>query len=430
MNPFGRFGARLSSNRRSVLSIFTGIAAGQLLALLAAPLLSRLYGPVDFGIFATCSAIVMTIGTVAALRLELAIPLPERDQDAYGLATLGLLSSTIVGLLCAAGILTFGDDVAAALAQPGLMPWLWLVPPGVAAVGYYAALNQLAIRKQRFVAIGRRSLLQSIALVVSQMSLGSAGLRPGGLVVGLTVGQVVSAASLLPGSGLRTPEARSARVRKPLLALLKRYRRFPLILGPSGLLNVLGLQLPVLLLAAWYGGSVAGWMGLTQRILAVPVTLIGTAVAQVYVSEIARAVRTDLPAAAKLFRRASVSLLLLSIPLLAGLLLLGPQLFSVVFGPEWKTSGQYAQALAVGLAAQLVAAPLSQTLIVLERQMLQLAFDIIRVVAIFVVILAVKLADGTALTAVWAAGVTLALTYVLLWALSSTSLSRAVKNVP
>lgn len=47
---------------------------------------------------------------------------------------------------------------------------------------------------------------------------------------------------------------------------LSRYRRFPLFLAPSGLLKVLGQQLPVLLVAYWYGSSVAGWLGLTLRV--------------------------------------------------------------------------------------------------------------------------------------------------------------------
>lgn len=419
---------RLSSNRRGALSIFTGIAAGQLLALAAAPLLSRLYSPTDFGVFATCSAIVLTIGTVAGLRFELAVPLPRRDQDAYGLVMLGIISATVVGVLSTLAVLLGGAALAGALGQPQLMPWLWVVPPGVTATGYYLALNQLAIRRRRFAAIGRRSIAQSLTILATQIGAGLAHLRPGGLVLGLGVGQAVSAASMLPGSGIRSAEARSGRTRPVLRSLLVRYRRFPLILGPAGLLNVLGLQLPVLLLAAWYGGEVAGWMGLTQRVLAFPVALVGTAVAQVYLSEIARTTRDDLAAASRLFRRATLGLSGLAVVLLLGLLLLGPAVFSIVFGSEWTTSGRYAQALAVGLAAQLVASPLSQTLIVLERQRLQFISDLLRVLAMIAVVFVAHVTGASALTAVWAVGVTLAVTYTLSWTFCRQSLIAAARS--
>lgn len=422
MKFFPPIHARLNSNRRGAISIFAGIAAGQVLALLAAPLLSRIYSPSDFGVFATCSAIIVTIGTVASVRFELAIPLPAHDREAYGLVVLGLLSATLLGFLCTVAVALGGGQVASALGQPQLMPWLWVVPPGATAMGYYLVLNQLAIRQRRFIAIGRRSFLQSATIVVSQIIAGLAGLRPGGLVAGFGIGQAMSAVSLLAGSGIRSKEGKAGRDRALLRSLVVRYRRFPLVLGPSGLLNVLGLQLPIILMAAWYGGEVAGWMGLTQRILALPVTLIGTTVAQVYLSELARQAREGLSSAAVLFRRVSLSLLFAGTLLLLALLFLGPTLFKLIFGLEWTDSGQYAQALAFGLAAQLVASPVSQTLIVLERPILQFVSDATRVIVVFVVVFAVKYSGGDALTAIWAIGISLGATYVLSWILSWRSL--------
>jgi len=418
---------KLSSNRKGALSIFVGTAVGQVVALLAAPALSRIYSPSDFGILATSSAVILTLGTIAGLRFELAIPLPARDCDAYGLAVLGLISATLVSILCSVAVLLGGEDFADRLGQADLMPWLWAVPPSVAVTGYYLVLNQLAIRQRRFLAIGRRGVLQSVTVIITQIGAGLAGIRPGGLVLGLGIGQAVSAASMLAGSGLTRRLAGENRGWANLRSLARRYRKFPLILGPSGLLNVLGLQLPILLLAAWYGGEVVGWMGLTQRVLAFPVTLIGTAVAQVYLAELARKARENLDSALLLFRRASYSLLAAGCVLLAVLWVFGPALFSFVFGKQWSNSGLYARALAIGLVAQLVASPLSQTLIVLERQRLQLLSDATRVVVIFFVVLMAKNAGASALTAVWAIGVVLFATYVLTWILSWRCLSTAAE---
>lgn len=419
---------RLSSNKRSVLSIFSGIAAGQLLALVTAPLLSRLYSPTDFGVFATCSALIFTIGTIAALRFEFAVPLPALDRDAYALVALGAIAASLVGLLCTIVIALGGSSIARALGQPNLMPWLWLVPPSATAMSYYIVLNQLAIRQRRFATIGRRSLFQSVTIVVAQIGGGLTGFRPGGLVAGFGLGQLVSAASLLAGSGLCGETARDGRKPAVLRRMAHRYRRFPLILGPYGFLNVLGLQLPVILIGAWYGGQVVGWLGLTQRVLALPVALIGTAVAHVYLSEVARAARESLQSALQLFYRASMGLAAAGLSLLVLLLIFGPHLFSWVFGDEWLRSGQYSQALAIGLAVQMVAVPLSQTLTVLEKQHLQLTFDSLRVLLIFAVVFAMKSAGAEPIAVIWAVGCVLATTYALSWIFSWRSLTKAVRT--
>ena len=57
-------------------------------------------------------------------------------------------------------------------------------------------------------------------------------------------------------------------------------------MAPAGVLNVAGLYLPILLLAWLYGPVVAGYVGFTQRVLGLPMTLIGQSVAQVYLGEL------------------------------------------------------------------------------------------------------------------------------------------------
>lgn len=54
-----------------------GTAGPQLLRVLAAPLLTRLYSPDDFGLLAVYASLSALIGGTSSLRYELAFPLPE-----------------------------------------------------------------------------------------------------------------------------------------------------------------------------------------------------------------------------------------------------------------------------------------------------------------------------------------------------------------
>jgi O-antigen/teichoic acid export membrane protein len=406
-----------------------GSAGGQVLALAAVPLLSRLYSPDDFGVFTVISALVASIGTVAAFRFELAVPLPERERDAHALVTLGLAAAFITAVLGTAAVAVMGDAVAAIFDQPKLRPWLWLVPPTAAAMGIAHLLNQLAIRQRHYGSIGRRNFFQSLTILLTQLAAGAAGLRSGGMALGLGVGQVAGALSLLPSARLGGAEARASRNRRGLWEIALRYRRFPLLLAPSGLLNVLGHQLPILLIAYWYGGAVAGWLGLTQRVLAMPIALVGAAVAQVYLAELSRAARANSGRARSIFLGASKKLALIAAPGLLVVVVIAPAVFSVLFGEEWESSGVYAQAMAVYMATQFVVSPPSQTLVVLGRQGLQLAWDTSRILLVTGAVSATALGGASAVTAIWWFAVSTAVAYGGLWLMSLRVVSQQAARV-
>lgn len=406
---------RLSAGRRGALTIAAGTAVGQAVGLLAAPVLSRLFTPSDFGLLTIVTALSVSVASVAALRLELAVPLPESERDARSLVALGLLAAATTAVLGTALVAVAGDQLVRALGEPALQPWLWLVPLLSATIASFGLLNQLAVRHRRYGAVGRRNLVSSVATVSTQVGAGAAGLRPGALVLGLVVGQLLGAVSLLRGAGLRVVDPAGAQTVRSLRRVLRRHRRFALLLAPAGLLNVLGIQLPVLVMAYVYGSEVAGWLGMSQRVLALPVMLVGQAVAQVYLGELSREVRESGSSARLLFSRASRQLAVVALGLAVVLLAFGPALFRLVLGPEWTPSGDYARALAVGLAAQLVAAPLSQTLVVLGHAGQQLAWDAGRLLLTVGVVIACAALDRPATTAVWALGAALTGSYAAGW---------------
>ncbi|WP_186526121.1 oligosaccharide flippase family protein [Leekyejoonella antrihumi] len=407
----------------------SGVAGGQLLALLASPILGRLFPPNEFGPFAVVNAAVMSIGTIAALRLELAIPLPMREGMARDVARLGLQICTAFGTCGLAIAWIARYQLAAGLGQShsvaALVPW---VPVIAAEVGAFAVLNQLAIRQKAYGAIARRSVLQAGATVVAQIGGGFAGLGSQGLALGLAIGQGVGVVTLWAST---RPDSREhATVRASTRRILKRFRSFPLLLAPAGLLNSLGLQIPVLLASALFGVEVSGWLGMTQRILALPIALLGTTLAQVYLGEFGEAKRADSDQLAALFVRTSKRLAVAGVVIAAVVMLLGPLGFSVVLGSQWETSGAYAQALAIGLVIQMVASPLSQTLIVMERNLQQFIWDIGRLAFSAVAVYGGYHVGFSALTSMWLLGGAMAISYALLWWLSWRAVRSATVHLP
>ena len=68
-----------------------GTAGAQVLTVLAAPLLTRLYSSEDFGFLSVYTSLLALIGVISSLRYELAIPLLEDDGEAAKVAVLSLI---------------------------------------------------------------------------------------------------------------------------------------------------------------------------------------------------------------------------------------------------------------------------------------------------------------------------------------------------
>lgn len=407
-----------SPARRGFLTLLLGTGFGNALALALSPVITRLFDPSNFGSFTLLTAVAMVLAPIMSLRLELAVPLPRKESASYAVVHAGIAASISLGVALSALFFFFGPVLGEALNQEAAGTWLWTTPIMASAMSSFSVLNALAVRAARYVAIARRNILMASTTLGLQIVAGTLGFGVGGLIVGFTLGQVVGAASLLFGAGLRGPDAIAGRQWRVVKDTLWHHRHVPGLLAFAGILSVLGLQAPVIVFAHYFSSEVVGWFGLTQRVLAAPITLIGLSVAHVYLSEIARTRREFTGPASRQFWKASKALFLLGALLATVLLTGGPVIFEWIFGAEWRSSGEFGRALALGLAAQLIASPLSQTLIVFERNGLQLAWDIGRLLIVTASLVAVAQVGASPVQAVWALSGSLTVLYALSWEMS------------
>jgi O-antigen/teichoic acid export membrane protein len=156
-----------------------------------------------------------------------------------------------------------------------------------------------------------------------------------------------------------------------MLVNLKRYRKFPLIDSWGSFINNLSWQLPSLMLLYFFSETVVGYYSLSNRLILLPLTLIGNSIAQVFYQRSAelRANPVNLSKSVELvFHR------LTAIGLFPALILgvAGPQLFGIVFGANWVEAGRYAQILSPWMFVLFISTPLGNLFATLERQELSL----------------------------------------------------------
>jgi len=355
---------------RSVFTLASASALGQLILVLVTPILTRLYSPDDFGALAVFAAIMAVLLVVSSLRYELAIPLPRGERNSISLLRGALVINLIMALICLIVVVLFRSEIAHASKTPALSGYLLLLPLAILGGGTYKALNYWAVRNNAYDAIAKTRITQSVANAGIQIAAGLASAGSLGLILGQVLAQTVGAVRLSIGVKLEFQTFRLRRERLRLKVLLSRYRRFPKYDVPAAFFDQISSQLPNLLLAMLFSPTVAGWYILADRILSMPISLVGQAVGQVLFGASRSAIHER-----KLFplaiRVSSVLAALAVLPTLI-LFLFAPDIFSFVFGEVWREAGQYASWMILGLAVQFVYSPLSMLLMATEGQQLNL----------------------------------------------------------
>lgn len=361
-----RVRAPQSAFLRHVLVLLGGTAIAQAIPIAILPLLTRLYAPDDFGLLALYTTLVGVIAVIATARYEFAILLPATEAGAVTVVALAVGTAAVLSSIALIVAVVAGPPIAAALGNPPFAPWLIAVAIAIFLNGALQALGYFANRRKAFSTLARSKVAQTGTTGALNLAAGLAHASAGGLILGTMAGTAAGAAWLYREARPRLRTARRAVTIRRLAALARRYRDFPRFYAPGALCDNASAAAPIVALTHVYGVAMAGFFGLTTRIVAGPAGIISTSVGQVLFQRMVEANNAGQPLLPLLLRSA-VRLAGLALVPLAILGLAGPWLFGTVFGAPWVVAGRMAQIMAVGFAVKFVVSPLSIVFTVLNR---------------------------------------------------------------
>lgn len=367
---------------RAVAQIAGGTALGQLAIILGTLVTARLFDEAKFGLFGAYAAVVAIVGVAAAFRYDLAVPLPETEEETANVLSLALCLVVVVSALSGIACWLFGPWTLNRLGVGALTPYLWMFPLGILGTGAYTSLNYYAVRKKEAKALGQTKAAQGIATSGLQIGAGLAAANsPWGLISGHMVGRFAGIGRLLrltkTGDGWLFRHASWDGMRQKA----KQYRRFPIFSTPAALFNTAGLMAPVLLVVALFGEENGGSFTMAQRVIGLPGALVIGAVSQVFLGEAAERLRESPEKLMPLFDRITrKAVLMAGVPILCGLS--APWLAPLILGERWRLAGIMMAVLGVSYGAALVVSPVSSIASITERQDLQLIGDVVRLALI------------------------------------------------
>ncbi|MFN7172957.1 MAG: lipopolysaccharide biosynthesis protein [Fimbriimonadaceae bacterium] len=363
---------------KSLAYMVGGTFAGQLVVLLASPILTRIYSDESFGLLGQYTAIVSILLAIASFRYEFAIPKVDTDEEALDLLALSIVLVLTLGsilvLLCLLAPL-----VAPVLGiQAAFLPYLWAVPLGLLGVGMFQAFNYMAIRKRVFKAVSGVRLVQGVTTAGIQLALGFLKVGPWGLLVGQALGPAAGSGSVWRAMKLRT-ELTAERFRISTLKTTARaHLKFAAGFSAFSLVNAFALNLQLLLMAFFFGIAANGQLTVALRVAAI-VEMLGLPISQVFYGEVSNRARENPESVLKFFKKSSLMLLAIGVPVGIILFFFGDALVRLVFGAQWVQAGSFVPLLVPYIIVNLLVSGTSSTLTLLGKYGVIIFFDVLRI---------------------------------------------------
>lgn len=363
--------------KRSFLQATRGVVIGMVIAqaipLLGSLVIARLYAPAEFGEFSTWLGVVMMAAVFVTGRFEMALVIEaDGEPRRFALvATLVTIFSAVAALFVVVLVaylvlhdvsgITLGlvlIFLPASLLMAVVQTWQsW-----AAAEGLYRQLSLIRIAQ----ALG----ITCLQVVAGNLAPSALGLAIGHLL-GLLLGVAVAAWTM----PIAMPDFRNwVGFRGQLVAFWVKHKQFPLFALPADFINTAAGQLPLFFIASQFGSEASGLYALAVRILGGPISLLGTAVLDVFKRSAAVSFRERGNCREEYLRTFKV-LAGLGLLLAFGVVLLAEPLFAWAFGQNWRHAGVIAAWLMPMFALRFVASPLSYVFYIADGQRVDLMWQ-------------------------------------------------------
>lgn len=365
---------------KGTLTLGSFTALTQIISFLTSIFTTRIYSPQDFGIQAIFASILGQLAVITSLRYDWAILLPKRKDTAVNLLIICFGSSICVSAITLTFLIAWKKRLMQLDNLRVIEPYLLLLPLALLATGLYQSINYWFLREKKFNEIARTNMLQSLSNSSTQILLGFATPGPIGLLVAIIVTPTVGVIKLLPKILNNCKDEFKKISIKETIKTGTKYHKFPTFSLCSSFINSAGIMVPVLMLSHFYAVSDVGSFALSQRLIALPIGIIGKSVSQVFLSYV-----TSLISENPLKIRRQYLILtgfLLCVAVTTSLpLWFSPIIFPVFFGENWHESGIIIKCMIPFFISSFTVSPLS-ILDWLNRQNWMFAWNIIRFLAV------------------------------------------------
>lgn len=326
----------------NVFVTLRGAVIGQIVPIIALPILSRIYDPITFGIFGSVMSLAVILSTLAMMQLEVAVVLPTEEKKAENIARTALQMGLYILLTLTVGLVLF-FSLAIHSSTFGHLSWWIACSPLVAFLLALVWLcNYCAIRHQQFKEIGQSAAVVQIGYCASAIALGAVLPTIGSLVIARIAGQLSAIASYRTSMRwlLDIFHTQGWATWQTLRQIIRENRKFPLFSMPYAFTSTLSREVVSIILIFFNHPLAAGFYTLTRSILLMPSSLLSTSIGQIFYREASKSLHN--PQFRSFIYTLIMAIAAIAAPACVFVAQWAPDIFTFIFGEAWREAGSYA----------------------------------------------------------------------------------------
>jgi len=351
---------------KDILILVGGTGFAQVISFLLTPVLTRIYSPKEYGILGLFTMVVLVLGILPTLQLQNIIII-EKVEDFAKKATgvTIIIASTIAFSLFL--ILLFTKEYLSTLLNiVEYENWLLLVPLLTWTNSIYLLLMSWANRRGNFKLMSVNRIILAIFVPVISILLSYLTKNATGLIIGYILGNFLVTFLLIHFFIIREKLNFSFCV-ADIKEVLVKYKDFPKFSLPSTIINIFINQIPILMLGKYSSTASVGHFNLSNRTLGMPIVLISSSFNEVFKQratlEYNKHGKCD-----RIFLKSFFSLLIISILSFSVFALYGSEIFTFVFGEQWRNAGKYSAIMVPLFIMRFSISPLTYLFVIANKQ--------------------------------------------------------------
>jgi O-antigen/teichoic acid export membrane protein len=317
---------------KNVVTLMTGTTISQAIPIVISPILTRIYTPEDFGLYSVFLSVASVLAVISTARYESAIMLPSEDSDAASIMLLSIFIATIVSSISLFVIYFFNGAITKHIGNMIIGPWLYFIPLTIIMQGSYQSMRQWNNRKQKYKIMAIYSVIQSSTVAGTNIGIGYFIFNTNGLILGSIIGQIVTTAMYVKNIWkeikLILDNVTIQRIKNNAL----RYKSFVQYGTPALVTSSIAQESLTLLVTYFLDSVILGYIYFINRLLAIPSSLIGRAMGEVFYQHISTVGKKE---AYNQIIKFIFFLFLFSIVMYFCLFLFLENYFTIIFGKTW-----------------------------------------------------------------------------------------------
>jgi len=361
---------KIISNKlvKSIGTLSFGSVLSSLITILIAPILTRIYTPNQMGLYTLVLTAVGLFGSVLCMRYEASILVEEEETIVISIIKISFIFGILISTLVSIGYMLYFIYKGLSLLEITLFPFLLFTI--LVSTALIKILDSYNNRNKDYKLMASMGVLRSTSFGLFSIFFGLLKFSTLGLLISQSISNYVGVKK--QSSKLINKKDLFIKSKKTeLLFALKKHKNQPIYSAPAIFASNFSYSSINFFIELLFGTAFLGIYSISYKILGLPLTIVSRNINRVFIQEASVEYNRN-GSFASTFRKISLILIVLALPLFIGMYFVLPIITPFIFGESWSDSGIIIKILAPMFTIRFIVNSLSSGLQIVNKQKIDL----------------------------------------------------------